>query len=147
MLSLQEEKSHTSPHAATACALLSPMLLLPPAACCTPPAAHCTPHAARRAARCRRRTARPLIRHTPYIKQRCEDALGCRGCFYSSATAAKELNGTTTISYPTAKSNEFCVRDAQVVGPRKNVLCVSLRLPLEVEGVENLLISERKQRH
>ena len=57
--------------------------------------------------------------------------------------AAKKFNGTTTISYPTAKSNEFRVRDAQVVGPRKNVLCVSLRLPLEVEGVENLLISER----
>jgi hypothetical protein len=69
--------------------------------------------------------------------------LGCQGCFYSSATAAEEFNGTTTISYPTAKSNEFPVRVARVVCPRKNLLCVSLHLPLEVEGVENLLISER----
>jgi hypothetical protein len=67
--------------------------------------------------------------------------LGCRGCFYSSATAAEEFNGTTTISYPTAKSNEFRVQVARAVCPRKNLLCVSLRLPLEVEGVENLLIS------
>jgi hypothetical protein len=57
--------------------------------------------------------------------------------------AAKEFNGTTTISYPTAKSNELRLRVARVVSPRKNVLYVSLRLPLEVEGVENLLISER----
>ncbi len=32
---------------------------------------------------------------------------------------------------------------ARFVGPRKNVLCISLRLSLEVEGVENLLISDR----
>jgi hypothetical protein len=57
--------------------------------------------------------------------------------------AVEEFNGTTTISYPTAKSNEFRVRVARVIGPLKNVLCISLRLPLEVEGVENLLISER----
>ncbi len=57
--------------------------------------------------------------------------------------AAEEFNGTTTISYPTAKSNEFCVQVAQVVCIRKNFLCISLCLPLEVEGVENLLISER----
>jgi hypothetical protein len=116
----------------------------PPHAARPPPRAAChPPHAACRAARCRCRTARRPIRRTPYIKQRCKDALGCWGCFYSSATAAEELNGTTTISYPTAKSNEFCVRVARVVGPRKNVLCISLRLPLEVQGVENLLISER----
>jgi hypothetical protein len=58
--------------------------------------------------------------------------------------AAKEFNGTTTISYPTANSNEFRVQVPQDVGQQKNVLCVSLGLPLEMEGVENVLISERR---
>jgi hypothetical protein len=77
------------------------------------------------------------------VQQQCEDALGCQGCFYSSTTAAEESNGTTTISYLNAKNNEFRVRVVQDVGPRKNMQCVSFRLPLEVEGVEKLLISER----
>ena len=77
------------------------------------------------------------------VQQRCEDALGCPGCFDSSTTAAEISNGTIAISYPTAKNNEFHVRVVRDVGPRKNMLCVSFRLPLEVEGVEKLLISER----
>ncbi len=70
------------------------------------------PHATRRAARCHRHTACQPIRRTPYIKQRCKDALGCRGCFYSLVMAAEEFNGTTTVSYPTAKSYEFRVQVA-----------------------------------
>ena len=77
------------------------------------------------------------------VQQRCEDALGCPGCFDSSTTAAEISNGTIAVSYPTAKNNEFHVRVVRDVGPRKNMLCVSFRLPLEVERVEKLLISER----
>ena len=82
-----------------------------------------------------------LIRVERQVQQRCENALGCPGCFDSSTTAAENANGTIANSYPIAKNNEFHVRVVRDVGPRKNMLCVSFRLPLEVEGVEKVLIS------
>mmetsp|Transcript_30426 Transcript_30426/g.64416 ORF Transcript_30426/g.64416 Transcript_30426/m.64416 type:complete len:622 (+) Transcript_30426:40-1905(+) len=71
------------------------------------------------------RTPKEIIRVERQVQQRCETALGCPDCL-SPASCAE---------------NEFRVHVVRDVGPRKNMLCVSFRLPLEVEGVEKLKLA------
>ena len=86
------------------------------------------------------------VRVERQVQQRCEAALGCPGCFDSAKTMMTTTT-TTTASIEsddiaaTTKENDFRVRLVRNVSPRKNMLCVSFRLPLEVEGVEKLSIA------
>jgi len=57
------------------------------------------------------------------VQERCESALGCPNCF---------LNG----------KNDVNIRIVRDVGPRKNMLCVSFRLPVEVGNVDKIVLAE-----
>ena len=57
------------------------------------------------------------------VQERCESALGCPNCF---------LNG----------ENDVNIRIVRDVGPRKNMLCVSFLLPLEVSKVDKIVLSK-----
>lgn len=87
-----------------------------------------------------------VVRVERQVQQRCEDALGCPGCFDSSTTMMMTTT-TTTASIESddiaaaTKENYFSVRVVRNISPRKNMLCVSFRLPLEVGGVEKLSIA------
>mmetsp|Transcript_4634 Transcript_4634/g.10180 ORF Transcript_4634/g.10180 Transcript_4634/m.10180 type:complete len:621 (-) Transcript_4634:85-1947(-) len=68
------------------------------------------------------RNADEFVRVERQAQQRCEKALGSPGCLSDSK----------------ASDNDFGVRVVRDVGPRKNMLCVSFRLPREVGGVEKI---------
>jgi len=57
------------------------------------------------------------------VQERCEVALGCPNCF---------LNG----------KNDVNIRIVRDVGPRKNMLCVSFRLPVEVGNVDKIVLDK-----
>lgn len=69
------------------------------------------------------RTPADSIRIEKNTLQRCERALGCQGSLVDS------------------QDNEAEVRVIRDVGPRKNMLCVSFRLPREVEDVDKLILA------
>jgi tRNA (guanine37-N1)-methyltransferase len=69
------------------------------------------------------RTPEDTVRIEKNTLRRCERALGCSGCLTDS------------------KINEPEVRVIRDVGPRKNMLCVSFRLPREVERVDKLVLA------
>jgi tRNA (guanine37-N1)-methyltransferase len=70
------------------------------------------------------RTPEDTARIEKNTLQRCERALGCLGCFTDADT------------------NEAEVRVIRDVGPRKNMLCVSFRLPREMESVDKLVLGD-----
>ena len=74
------------------------------------------------------RTSEDTIRIKKNTLQRCERALGCPGCLVENS-----------------EGDEVEVRVIRDVGPRKNMLCVSFRLPKEVENAEKLVLSDADQ--
>lgn len=85
-----------------------------------------------------------MVRVEHEVQQRCEAALGCPGCFDSSTTMMMTTMTASIESDDIAaatKENGFSVRVVRNISPRKNMLCVSFRLPLEVGGVEKLSIT------
>ena len=72
------------------------------------------------------RTPEDTIRIETNVLQRCEKALGCPGCLIDS----------------NSNEDETEVRVVRDVGPRKNMLCVSFRLPRQVESVDKLILSD-----
>lgn len=92
------------------------------------------------------RSPEDVARVERQVQQRCEIALGCTGCFNSSVTPPsieRDITSTITSSPTTVEKNgnKFSIRVVRNVGPNKNMLCVSFRLPLEVGGVTKVLIS------
>jgi tRNA (guanine37-N1)-methyltransferase len=88
-----------------------------------------------------------VVRVESQVQQRCEAAFACPGCFDSSTTMMMTTTTTNTASIESddiaaaTKKNDFSVRVVRNISPRKNMLCVSFRLPLEVGGVEKLSIA------
>ena len=72
------------------------------------------------------RTSEDTTRIKRNTLQRCERALGCHGCLVENT-----------------QGDEVEVRVIRDVGPRKNMLCVSFRLPKQVESVEKLVLDNR----
>jgi len=69
------------------------------------------------------RTPEDVTRIERQVQERCESALGCPNCF---------LNG----------KNDVNIRIVRDVGPRKNMLCVSFLLPLEVGNVDKIVLGK-----
>lgn len=65
-----------------------------------------------------------VARVNKQVQQRFEAALGCPDCFADTSV------------------NEFEVRVVRDVGPKKNMLCVTIRLPAEISQVEKLIIPD-----
>lgn len=71
------------------------------------------------------RNEEETARMETHVLQRCEAALGSSGCLVDKR-----------------QENDVQIRVVRDVGPRKNMLCVSFRLPVEVAGVEKLLLTK-----
>ena len=76
-----------------------------------------------------------IVRVERQLQERCEQALGCPNCF----SGDHGISSSSSV----AVANEFQVRIVRDVGPRKNMFCVSFRLPFEVEKVEKLVLAEK----
>ena len=74
-----------------------------------------------------------IVRIERQLQERCEQALGCQNCFSEHGISSSSM----------AVTNEFQVRIVRDVGPRKNMFCVSFRLPFEVEKVEKLVLAKK----
>ena len=75
-----------------------------------------------------------IVRVERQLQERCEQALGCPNCF----SGDHGISSSSSV----AVANEFQVRIVRDVGPRKNMFCVTFRLPFEVEKVEKLVLAE-----
>ena len=89
------------------------------------------------------RSPEDVTRVERQVQQRCEEALGCPGCFDSTTMTVESSDGAITTPDLATNNSEFRIRVVRDVGPRKNMLCVSFRLPLVVGDVRKLSLSQK----